>query len=89
VETTEREKILSYFAWIIGGWNASPGTSMGRLREWDQEFNGNDEKLVRYVLQQHENSVTYKLREENKALKARLYDAARPASGDAGKASAT
>lgn len=73
-ETSEREKLLSYFSWIVGGWNASPGTSMGHLRQWDQQFNGDDEELVRYILKQHENSVTHTLKEENKELKAKLYD---------------
>lgn len=71
---SEREQFFSKLAVLIGGWNASFGTNMGRLREWDQHFNGNDRDLMLYMLESHKVDVTFELKNEIKDLKAKLYD---------------
>lgn len=70
----DRTRIFSLLAWLIGGWNVSKGITLGHLSCWDEHFDHDDEKLLRYLLESHEGQVTYDLREEIKKLKAKLYD---------------
>lgn len=44
-----RERVLSWFAWLIGGWNATQGEHTGRLR-FDGVDYDNDEAIVRHLL---------------------------------------
>lgn len=74
MNNSEREQFFSKLAYLIGGWNASFGTNMGRLREWDQYFNGDDKELMFYMLERHKVDVTYELKNEIKELKVKLFD---------------
>ncbi len=67
-----RECLLSYFAFLIGGWNASKGTSPGRLR-FEDNYN-DDEAITRLLLDRHKSDISGPLNEEIKKLKAKLYD---------------
>jgi len=72
--STPRDIVYSHLAHQIGGWNASRGMHMGRAREYDDKFGGDDEQLVRYFLERHESDVTYPLKQEIIKLKAQLFD---------------
>ncbi len=78
MKPTPRDIVYSHLAAQIGGWNASAGAHMGRLRDWDDEFRGDDAKLVAYLLRQHLHDTTFSLRQEVERLKSRLYDLEHP-----------
>jgi hypothetical protein len=48
MNNAKREALLSYFAWLIGGWNASKGLHAGRL-QMDVDIN-DDEAVARHML---------------------------------------
>lgn len=70
-----RERLMSYFSWLIGGWNASPGTSSGRLH-FEPNYE-DDEAMARMLLKNHERDAKRDLELEVQRLKAELYDAKR------------
>ena len=72
--TGSREGLIAWLSYVIGGWNASPPTSAGRLRGEPAYESGDDETIVRYLLKEHKESVTCRLTEEIIRLKAKLYD---------------
>jgi hypothetical protein len=71
-DPAERERILSYFAWMIGGWNASPGVHPRRLAG-EPEYEDN-EKIARLLLTAHASTIKAPLLAEIQRLKAELYD---------------
>lgn len=66
-----REKLLSTLAYFIGGWNASLGTSSGRLRAWD--CYEEDEAIVKILLDAHKSNIANPLEQEILKLKAEVY----------------
>lgn len=68
----QRERLISYFAWLVGGWNAIPGTSSGRMR-FEPEYE-DDEAVARVILAAHARTETHELKLEIQRLKAELYD---------------
>lgn len=69
----QRTSFISWMAWLIGGWNASP-PNWGRLSGYVTDIN-DDEEVARYLVKSHEHSATQRLREETTKLKAEIYEA--------------
>jgi hypothetical protein len=70
MKNTNRDKIVSWLSFLIGGWNASGGSHAGRLVM--EEFYNDDEKIIRFLLSEYEKSVTKGLKQEILELKAKL-----------------
>ncbi len=71
-EPNPRTALLAEFAAQIGGWNAGPPGSIGRL---GTSCNiDNDRAVVSYMLESYKRSQTYDLKQELIRLKARLFD---------------
>ena len=68
-----REKILSYFACKIGGWNAEKGKHTGNLINSTINYQ-NDEEVVNFLLDTYKNDIETPLKEEIKELKVKIYD---------------
>lgn len=51
----QRQKLLSWFAYLVGGWNASAGKHCGRLA-FDVDIS-NDEDVARHVLEQYKQDI--------------------------------
>jgi hypothetical protein len=76
-----RLALLSWFAAFMGGWNASPPNHPGRLSiHWafdkENDIFHDDEKLAKYLLDEHARSAKKPLEEEIRNLKVKLYDVA-------------
>lgn len=67
-----RVKLLSWFAWLVGGWNATPNKHYGRLSN-DCNIDS-DERVARHILEQHCKDIERPLHEEITRLKAQVYD---------------
>lgn len=75
-----RERLMSYFSWLMGGWNASPGIHAGRLA-FEPNY-ADDEAMARMILETHKSHVTYELKQEIQQLKAALYDVTKRANAE-------
>jgi hypothetical protein len=74
MKTTSREKLLSYFAAIVGGWDASPPIHTGRLQSsLAIEDYEDDEKVAHYLLDEYADSKTAPLQSEIQRLKSEMY----------------
>ena len=72
MKTNIRESLLSWFTYIIGGFNSSPG--INSKIELYCEDSENDEKVVRYLLKEYEKSIKEPLEAEILRLKSENYD---------------
>ena len=63
--------LRAWFAFLLGGWNASAGVHCGRR----EKAKAGDEEFARHVLETHRKDVEKPLREQLTKLKAQLHDA--------------
>jgi len=69
---TPRDKLLSYFAWIVGGWNASVGVHPGHLML--SSSYSDDLGIARLLLEEYKKEEIDELKQEIQRLKAEIYD---------------
>lgn len=68
-----RTSLIAWLAYLMGGFNASAGTSMGRFRSEVKDIN-NDEEVALRLISIISEDAQRELKEENKRLKAEIYD---------------
>lgn len=66
-----REKLLSHFAFLVGGFNAVAGLNSGRLK--GESLYDDDDKAARHLLNCHYHDATSDLLAENRRLRAELH----------------